>query len=75
MTMKLVLYLVAGALVAAVLIAANRGASDHSPAYPSGRHGTGAAASHSIQAAAGSGPRLPGYLAPLTDPVSADAGR
>jgi hypothetical protein len=73
--MKLVLYLVAAALVAAVLIAANWGASDHSSAYPSGRHGTGAPASHSTHAAARNGPRLPGFLAPLTDPASADAGR
>jgi hypothetical protein len=59
---KLILFVVAGALLAAVLIAANWGATDGGSAYPSGRQ-------------AGKGPPLPTYVVPVTGRTVAAGGR
>jgi hypothetical protein len=60
--MKLILFLVAGALLAVVLIAANWGATDGGPAYPSGRQ-------------ARKGPPIPTYVVPVTGRTVADRAR
>jgi hypothetical protein len=61
--MKLILFVVAGALLAAVLIAANWGATDGGgPAYPSGRQ-------------ARKGPPIPTYVVPLDGRMAAARSR
>jgi hypothetical protein len=59
---KLILLVVAGALLAAVLIAANWGATDGGPAYPSGRQ-------------AGTAPPIPTYVVPVAERTAPDPGR
>jgi hypothetical protein len=73
--MKLALFVVAVALVAAVLIGANWGAGDGT-SYPSRRQPLGVPAGHTHRAvAARKGPPIPGYVVPLGQRTVAYGGR
>jgi hypothetical protein len=74
--MKLTLFVLAGALLAVVLIAANWGATDDGPSYPSGPRAPGVAAYHLHRvAAARKGPPIPAYVVPLFERPVAYGGR